>query len=156
MPEHAQRTWIRETSAQFGFDLAALCTELIMSWNEVRKLSGHPLATIGAHTLNHFAVSKLSEDEARREIAVSGKALERELGKPVRHFAYPYGNVAHAGRRDFRLAAEAGYATAVTTRMGAVYPAHARHLQALPRVMVSSKYAEPRWLKVLASGLPAG
>lgn len=154
MPEHEQRTWIRETSARFGFDLAGLCQELIMSWNEVRKLAAHPLATIGAHTLNHFAVSRLPEEEARREIAVSGKALERELGKPVRHFAYPYGNVAHAGARDFRLAAEAGYATAVTTRMGTVYPQHARHLQALPRVMVSSKYAEPRWLKVLASGLP--
>jgi peptidoglycan/xylan/chitin deacetylase (PgdA/CDA1 family) len=154
MPEHEQRVWIRETCSRFELNLAALCQELIMSWNEVRKLAAHPLATIGAHTLNHFAVSRLSEDEARKEIALSGKALERELGRPVRHFAYPYGNVAHAGRRDFKLCAEAGYATAVTTRMGAVYRQHGQHLHALPRVMVSSKYAEPRWLKVLASGLP--
>ena len=77
-----------------------------------------------------------------------------ELGLPVRHFAFPYGNVDHAGVRDFALCKEAGYETAVTTRMGAAYPDHAAHLHALPRVMVSSKYAEMRWLKVLASGLP--
>lgn len=154
MPEHDQRQWIRGIAARFGFDLAALCREQIMSWNEVRKLAAHPLATIGAHTLNHFAVSRLPEEEARREIVLSGKSLERELGKAVRHFAYPYGNVAHAGARDFRLCAEAGYASAVTTRMGTVYAEHGKHLLALPRVMVSSKYAQTRWLKVLASGLP--
>ena len=152
--EHEQRKWIRDVSARFGLDLAGLCRELIMTWDEVRRLASDPLATIGAHTLHHFAVSRLTEDEARREIRESGERIVRETGRPVKHFAYPYGNVGHAGVRDFRLAAEAGYETAVTTRMGAVYPEHAGHMQALPRVMVSSKYAEARWLKVLASGLP--
>lgn len=154
MPEHAQRTWVREASLRHGIDLKALCRELIMTWDEVRQLARHPLATVGAHTLNHFAVSRLSEDEARLEIVQSGKRLEQELGQPVRHFAYPYGNTSHAGPRDFRIAAEAGYASAVTTRMGAAYREHAAHLHGLPRVMVSSKYAQTRWLRVLASGLP--
>jgi peptidoglycan/xylan/chitin deacetylase (PgdA/CDA1 family) len=112
------------------------------------------LVTIGAHSLNHYALSRLDETEARHEIVASGERIAQELGKPVRHFAFPYGNVAHAGSREFHLAKQAGYASAVTTRMGAVFPEHAQHLQALPRVMVSSKYAELRWLKVLASGLP--
>ena len=154
LPEHEQRQWTREQSRRFGIDLPQMCRDLIMSWDELRTLASHPLATIGAHTLNHFAVSRLSENEARAEIVESGRRLEQELRQPVRHFAYPYGNVGHAGARDFRLCAEAGYASAVTTRMGAVYPEHAGHVHGLPRVMVSSKYAEPRWLKVLASGLP--
>jgi peptidoglycan/xylan/chitin deacetylase (PgdA/CDA1 family) len=154
LPEHEQRAWTRAQAERSGIDLPQMCRDLIMTWDEVRQLAAHPLATIGAHTLNHYAVAKLTETEARYEIVESGLRLAKELGRPVRHFAYPYGNVGHAGPRDFRLCAEAGYASAVTTRMGAVYPEHAVHLHALPRVMVSSKYAETRWLKVLASGLP--
>ncbi len=154
LPEHAQRRWTREQAARHGINLGQMCRDLVMTWDELRALSRHPLATIGAHTNNHFAVSRLAEDEARVEIAQSGKRLEKELGQPVRHFAYPYGNTSHAGPRDFRIAAEAGYASAVTTRMGAVYPEHAAHVHGLPRVMVSSKYAQPHWLQVLASGLP--
>ncbi len=154
MPEHEQRQWTRLQSQRFGIDLRKMCGDLIMTWDELRTLAADPLATIGAHTNNHFAVSRLTAEEARAEVVMSGQRLERELGKPIRHFAYPYGNVGHAGARDFNLCAEAGYASAVTTRMGAVYPEHAAHLHGLPRVMVSSKYAEPRWLKVLASGLP--
>ena len=154
MPEHAQRQWVREACERHGIDLRQMCRDLIMDWNEVRRMAEHPLATIGAHTNNHFAVSRLPEHEARAEIADSGQRLQRELQRPVRHFAFPYGNVGHAGPRDFRMAAEAGYASAVTTRMGAVYADHAAHLDGLPRVMVSSKYDRMRWLKVLASGLP--
>lgn len=154
LPEHEQRAWTRQAADRFGLDLKALCQELIMTWDEVRQLAGHPLATIGAHTINHFAVSRLPELEARNEIAQSGLRLRLELGRAVKHFAFPYGNVDHAGARDFALCRDAGYETAVTTRMGAVYPEHGAHLHALPRVMVSSKYAEMRWLKVLASGLP--
>ncbi|NMD08429.1 MAG: polysaccharide deacetylase family protein, partial [Phyllobacteriaceae bacterium] len=100
------------------------------------------------------ALARLPEDEARHEIADSGKRLAQELGRPVRHFAFPYGNIGHAGPREFALARSSGYATAVTTRLGTVDEGHADHLHALPRVMVSGKYQEPRWLKVLASGLP--
>lgn len=154
LPEHEQRAWIRQQAAAFGVDMQQMCRAEIMSWDELRTMEAHPLATIGAHTLNHFAVARLSENEARAEISGSGQRLERELGKPVQHFAFPYGNVGHAGPRDFRLCRESGYATAVTTRLGTVFADHAKYMYALPRVMVSGKYQEPRWLQVLASGLP--
>ncbi len=154
LPEHEQRAWIQKNSAVHGIDLKKMCQDQFMTWDEVRQMAGHPLATIGAHTLNHYAVARLSEDEARTEILASGKRLQSELALPVKHFAFPYGNIGHAGPRDFQLSKEAGYVTAVTTRLGSVYPEHASHLHALPRIMVSGKYQETRWLKVLASGLP--
>jgi peptidoglycan/xylan/chitin deacetylase (PgdA/CDA1 family) len=70
----------------------------------------------------------------------------------VPHFAFPYGNVAHAGPRDFALARRAGFETAVTTRLGTVFPGHAEHLHALPRVLISSRFDRMRWLQVLAYG----
>lgn len=154
MPEHDQREWIRKEAVRFEVDLKQMCLSEIMSWEEVKAMAASPLATIGAHTNNHFAVARLNEDEAREEIVQSGKRLEMELNRPVKHFAFPYGNVGHAEQRDFRLCLEAGYTTAVTTRLGTVFEEHASHMHALPRVMVSGKYQEPRWLRVLAQGLP--
>ena len=51
----------------------------------------------------------------------------------MRHLAYPYGGPAACGAREFRLAAEVGFLTAVTTRNGNVFDAHAAGVTALPR-----------------------
>jgi hypothetical protein len=67
-------------------------------------------------------------------MADSKTIIEQRLGRAVRHLAYPVGDPTSAGVREFRLAGEAGFATAVTTRPGHVFPAHAAHLHALPRV----------------------
>lgn len=154
LPEYDQRQWIRTEAARHGIDLAAMCFQAIMTWAEIRKVSRHRLATIGAHTINHHAIKQLPAEDALREMSLSRQRIELELKLPVRHFAFPYGNRAHAGPRDFQLAKEAGFASSATTRLGTVFPGHAHHLQALPRVMVSGKYQQARWLQVLATGLP--
>ena len=64
-------------------------------------------------------------------------ALEARLGIEVRDFAYPVGDRTSAGPREFDLARELGFATAVTTRPGMLFPEHARRLTALPRVSVN-------------------
>lgn len=45
---------------------------------------------IGSHTLNHFRLTKISLEEAEKEIRDSKKALE-ELGFEINGFAYPHG-----------------------------------------------------------------
>jgi len=154
LPEFERRDWIRSAASRIGLDLQQQCIDAIMSWDELRGMAKHPLASIGAHTTNHYALKRLQLEDATREIVGSRQRLEHELGCPVRHFAYPYGNVAHAGAREFRIAADAGFTSSVTTRLGTVFAEHAYHMQALPRVMVSGKYQRSRWLQVLATGLP--
>jgi peptidoglycan/xylan/chitin deacetylase (PgdA/CDA1 family) len=65
--------------------------------------------TLGAHTLSHPALSELSPDLARAEIAECRGALETSLGQPVWAIAYPFGDPASVGAREYRLAEEAGY-----------------------------------------------
>ena len=155
MPEYAQRDWISRVTQQHGVDLQALCRAAAMTWDEIRLMAKHPLATIGAHTLNHYNLLKLPEDDARREIVESRIRIEGELNRPVRHFAYPYGNRDAAGPREFALARAAGYDTAVVTRLGPVELAHAQHLHALPRIMVSGRYQDTRCIEALISGVPS-
>ena len=154
MPEHDQRHWIRRNCESVGIDLNAMCRKAAMTWDEIRSINRDPLTTIGAHTLNHHNLMRLELGEAKREIRESGQRIAEELGEPTRHFAYPYGNVDAAGPREFALCAAAGYASSVTTRLGNVLPAHREHMQALPRIMVSGRFQNPRYISTLMSGLP--
>ena len=47
---------------------------------------------IGAHTCTHPRLSRIPRDRAREEIGASKKKLEDRFGKPVEHFAYPFGD----------------------------------------------------------------
>ena len=152
MDELAQRRWIRQFCDINRVDLQAICRAEAMTWDELRHIASDPLCDIGAHTIHHYAVAKLDEKQARHELVESADRLEAELGKRPRHFAFPYGDAGSAAARDFRLAREAGYAAAVTTRKGLVYPAHREHKHALPRVSLNGDYQSLRYVDVLASG----
>lgn len=154
LPERDARRIVAELAAAAGIDTRAAAADLLMNWDELRALAADPLVTIGAHTVNHFALAKLPEDEARFEIGESIARLEAELGQTIRHFSYPYGDETSAGAREFRLAAEAGMATAVTTRKGLLHGHHAEMPTALPRVSLNGDYQDIRYLKVLLSGVP--
>ncbi len=152
--EHQQRDWVRELADLYKYDLAGLRQSELMNWAEVRALAEDPLCTIGAHTIHHYAVARLSENEARREMFEGARVLAAALGEEPRHFAYPYGYSAAVGRRDIRIAKELGFETAVTTRPGVIYNEHRNHMTALPRISLSGKFQKPRYANTLISGLP--
>lgn len=156
MDQHEQRRWIGLACARYGIDLAAYCRSVAMTWDELRAIAKEPLCTIGAHTVHHYAIARLTEAEARAEMVQSADRIEAELGYRPRYFAYPYGDAASAGPRDFRLAAEAGYRAAVTTRKGLIFAEHATHLTALPRASLSGKIQELSFVSALIDGLPFG
>ncbi len=154
MDEDEARAAVAELAAAHGIDARALAAGLLMSWDEIREMARDPLVSFGAHTSGHFALAKLPEARARKEIGDSIAKLERELGRPCRHFSYPYGDPSAAGEREFRLAAEAGVKTAVTTRKGLVHSRHKDRLMALPRLSLNGDYQDTRLVKVLMSGAP--
>jgi peptidoglycan/xylan/chitin deacetylase (PgdA/CDA1 family) len=127
---------------------------LCLDWAEVRALAGHPLATIGAHTLTHPRLGLQPAATARDEIIASAARIAAAIDRPVRHFAYPVGDPVSAGRREFAVAAQAGFLTAVTTRPGVLVPAHAAHVHALPRLSVNGLHQSREAFRVLLSGLP--
>jgi peptidoglycan/xylan/chitin deacetylase (PgdA/CDA1 family) len=68
--------------------------------------------TIGSHTRTHPVLAMSSDEAARREIHESKIEIERALGKTVWAFAYPFGNPATMGEREFSLAQQAGFSCA--------------------------------------------
>jgi peptidoglycan/xylan/chitin deacetylase (PgdA/CDA1 family) len=152
MPEPERLSLLVEFTAQYGFELEKQCRELIMNWDELRLFAEEPLCTIGAHTVHHYELAKLPESQARDEIAQSVETIEARLGTRPRHFSYPLGGPLSCGPREFAMARDLGFTTAVTTRPGGLYPEHIKSLHALPRVSLNGNFQQRRYVDVFASG----
>lgn len=152
--EEEQREIVSDLAAQTGHDPISHCRGQIMTWSEISELNEDPLCSIGAHTINHYAIARLEPDKARYEMEESARVLEYELGDKPRHFAFPYGYPAAAGQRDFELARKIGFQSACTTRHGVLYHEHNQHLHALPRISLNGLFQSGRYVDTLLSGLP--
>lgn len=139
----------------YGIDLYRETSELTLSWEQIALLSRDRLVTIGAHTVNHFTLSKLSPAEAKYEILESKHRLESHLDKEVHHFAYPYGGKEEAGKREFDLVKECKFKTAVTARFAGIFPAHQQHLECLPRIFIPGG-ADDNFLLQVVNGTLTG
>jgi peptidoglycan/xylan/chitin deacetylase (PgdA/CDA1 family) len=143
---------IGKLCGRYGVDQNKICSGLCLSWDELKPFSGDPLVGIGAHSVTHCNIAQQSEEMANREMTASRSRIEDVLQRPVLHFAYPYGDRAAAGPREFALAKAAGFKTAVTTRPGMMFPENAEYPTALPRVSLNGNYQNERILPVLTSG----
>jgi peptidoglycan/xylan/chitin deacetylase (PgdA/CDA1 family) len=152
--EHTLRADIDGLARRAGFDTSGLTASLCMTWDELRTVARDPLVTIGNHTTTHPRLATLSSEEARGEVAAAQARIAAELGIVPRHLAYPVGDPTSAGTREFVMARDLGFDTAWTTRLGVLFPEHAAHLTALPRVSLNGHYQDRRYLETFVSGVP--
>jgi len=150
--ETEMREIVRDLAACYQVDIAAFCKDLCMDWHEIAVLAADPLVTIGAHTVNHAMLAKLPTQSVRSEMDLSRSVIEAALGVRPQHLSYPYGDAASAGPREFQIAADLGFKTAVTTRPGVLFAEHGRHMTALPRISLNGEYQQLRYVRVLLSG----
>jgi peptidoglycan/xylan/chitin deacetylase (PgdA/CDA1 family) len=109
------------------------CDEQALSWDEIKQLSNESIVTIGAHTMNHLSLATLSETDLNAEMEQSKLELENKIGKPVEHFAYPYGGFEDAHIREYKAAGTLGFKTAVLNYPGNVFSEHKKSTMAIPR-----------------------
>ena len=87
-------------AARYGIDMPALREELCMSWDEVRALAADPLATIGAHTVNHVMLAKASDAVAHAELKRGRETVEAQLGRDVRISPIRMADATSSGRAN--------------------------------------------------------
>ena len=150
--ETEMRDVVRNLAACYHVDIAAFCNELCMSWEEIAELATDHLVTIGAHTVNHPMLAKLPIEAVRSEMDLSRSVIEAALSMRPQHLSYPIGDRSSAGPREFAIAAELGFKTAVTTRPGVLFPQHSQCLTALPRISLNGEFQRLRYVRVLLSG----
>jgi peptidoglycan/xylan/chitin deacetylase (PgdA/CDA1 family) len=127
---------IASLESLYEVSFGALSRAQFMDWDQLRAFAARDKVEIGAHTKSHTALNTLSDAEARAEIGEGRRILEEQIGRPVTHFAYPYGDMDTTGARDFALCKELGFATAATTVAGVLRPEHRDSLHSLPRLPI--------------------
>ncbi len=119
---------------------------LPLTWAEVQEMEESGWVSFGAHTMHHPILAYLTDPvEVQYEVSECRVVLERQLGHPVRTFAYPVGHLEHIGENGLRAVREAGYDWAVTAIDGFNTPRTDPYL--LWRVVVD---VDQHWLSVAA------
>jgi peptidoglycan/xylan/chitin deacetylase (PgdA/CDA1 family) len=124
-------------------------TVRLMTPAEMAELHRHGWE-IGAHTVTHPDLRRLTYADARAEIANSRRALAEATGGPVVSFCYPYGA---ADARVTRLVADEGFTAACGTRLG--HAGRGSGQFRLPRLHLSPDVDPPTLRAMLSPLFPA-
>ena len=103
----------------------------IMNWSQVLELLGEGME-IGSHTMSHSILTRISPEDAKREIIESKKKLEQKLQVEITSFCYPG---SYFEERHVLWVREAGYRSACSAAPG-TWKGH--DLFRIPRVPVLS------------------
>lgn len=130
---------LKEAFSFYDIDWYEPVRRQAMSWEQIKEISKHPLCTIGGHTVSHLALNKLSDQEFREEIANGLNKLQSATGKPILHFAYPYGSPNEIGEREYKLISDFNFKTVFTAYGGCITESNKYQITHLPRVYLNNK-----------------
>lgn len=90
-------------------------TNLLLSWDEIKKMNEEGLVSFGSHTLTHPMLLKMPTEVVIREVSKSKIDIESKVGQEITSFCYPDGYFSEDIKNIVR---DAGYHTAIST----IYP----------------------------------
>jgi peptidoglycan/xylan/chitin deacetylase (PgdA/CDA1 family) len=96
---------------------ASLGDDRFMDWQQVAGLVRGTRVNVGSHGCSHTPLTKLSSEDAARELDEAGKRVSDAVGVPTASIGYPNGNYDEA---VVRLTRAAGYRLGFTTDKGLV------------------------------------
>lgn len=102
-----------------------------LSWDEIAEMQKSGVFEIESHTVNHPALTYLTDEQVMKELVESKKDLEKHLGIPVNWLAYPFGNV---NEHVASFSPKAGYIGAFGTQLGTFQST--QEIFTLPRVRI--------------------
>lgn len=88
-----------------------------MSWEMIREMADNGIE-FGAHTCSHLNLRHATLAEAETEMAGSKAEIERQLGRSLSGFAYPYGADSDSYQELVAILEQIGFEYAVTTVYG--------------------------------------
>lgn len=106
-----RRSYFDQLHKLMGLKNDVRATHRPMTAPELRKLASNSLFEIGGHTATHPSLPTLPPAIQEQEIVSGSRFLEALIGKPVRSFAYPFGDWSPA---THDIVIRAGFECAVT------------------------------------------
>jgi len=115
-----------------------------MSWQQIQDLHNNGFE-IGAHTVDHPSLDKITPAQQHHEIFDSKTTLEQEIGAPVTAFCYPSGRY---NALTVQMVKQAGFTSATTTKEGIATTKSDAFL--LPRVRIDPSITPDALLQALS------
>ncbi|MGE0665649.1 MAG: polysaccharide deacetylase family protein [Sphingomonadales bacterium] len=96
---------------------------MALTWAQMSEMEASGLIDIQSHSKSHTSMALLPSEQngtgykerVSREVTVPDGVLSSRLGKPIKHFAYPYGDTSPTA---LSILKERGYDTATTVQRG--------------------------------------
>lgn len=117
VPDEAARSVLDDLLSRLGVTDPRCFKNTMLTWDDVHALAGLGFS-IGAHTITHPILSRITADRARQEIAGCRSMIAAACGRPPRAFAYPNGGAEDYTPAVVDMVRQAGFGCAVTTRLG--------------------------------------
>lgn len=106
---------------------------------QLKELSMNSLCTIGAHTVNHKLLRRLSKEESYDEIMESKIKLQNMIGTRIDLFAFPYGSKYAVASKDIENCRKCGFKYGFSTYNIALNKKHIeKGKYFLPRINVNN------------------
>lgn len=81
----------------------------LLTHHELKTMAQSSSCIIGAHTVDHPVLSKLSFDEQYEQMMSSKNKLEELTGKHIIHFSYPFGSKVDYNNNSIKACEQAGF-----------------------------------------------
>ncbi len=142
LPDIEKKKWVNELPIQLDImPPKGYFQSLMMNWDQIREMSRNGIE-FGGHTINHPILSRISLEQAHKEINGSKSQIEKEIGKSILSFAYPNGMNNDVNSDIENITANAGYEVAFTLING---PTSLREVKnnpfAIRRIFIGSNHS---------------
>lgn len=144
LPPDEQDAAVDYLLAWAGMPVAAPVGRLPASADAFARLAGHPLVSIGSHTLDHASLTDLSRPRQHAQIVEGHRAVEALMGQRIDRFSYPFGRIDDGARAE--IAALGVDVACTSVGMAATIGDNRREL---PRLQVTDRSGADfaRWLR---------
>lgn len=155
LPDAERVAWLNRIVESLGVDEARLATawpdHAPIAPGELRRLPEFGIE-VGSHTCSHAIVTRMSAEQAARELTESKRLIESSTDRACEHFSYPNGGPADFDTHTRQRVIDAGYRGAVTTIKTAVSESHDPY--AIPRCTLTHNRITLSEFAAEVSGFP--
>ncbi len=144
LPNIEKETVIQEVADLLGVSLPADAPPEFrpVTWSQLREMQRAGIR-LGAHTVHHPILTRVTSAEAQLEISLSQERLQRESEIPIHWFCYPQGGPADYNAEIQSLVKKAGYSLAYIAYQNLEVPDDSF---AISRYCVAADMCEFRWI----------
>ncbi|GAB4554219.1 MAG: polysaccharide deacetylase family protein [Anaerolineae bacterium] len=123
--EEEKLAYIAELRATLHMNEVTADPPLFMNWDQVREVVNNGVACM-PHTVTHPILTRVTDEEAYRQLRESKEKIEAETKQSCTAFAYPNGTTADYSIETIKVLRQLGYQAAFTLTPGPMRLAEAK------------------------------